>query len=128
MRLLMWIAVIDSVIFSNQFFTAYICKFNLPEIYVLTAFWRPATVEYRLKALLIFYQDSTFIELFGLYFSICLNICLQIDLILMIRNPFKDKSNNIKFYVGICLLVSTVASSICTITVNQSFSAVLTAK
>ena len=108
----MLIAVIDSVTFSNQFFLTYSCVFKLPDIYVLTAFWKPATVESRLKAFSILLYSGTFIELFGIFFSICLNICLQIDLILMIRDPFKDKSKNLRVYIGISFIVSTVASYI----------------
>jgi hypothetical protein len=36
MRLMMWIAIVDSFYFSNQFFITYACLFRLPELLIWT--------------------------------------------------------------------------------------------
>jgi hypothetical protein len=39
MKLLMWIAIIDALYFSNQFFTTYCCYFWIPEQIVWFTTW-----------------------------------------------------------------------------------------
>ena len=65
-------------------------------------------------ALLTVLQNTTFIELAGILFSMCLNICLQFDLVQMIRQPFKDKGSSIKWYVGVSSFLSIVFGAVCT--------------
>lgn len=65
-------------------------------------------------ALLTIVQNTTFIELAGILFSMCLNICLQFDLVQMIRQPFKDKGSSIKWYVGVSSFLSIIFGAFCT--------------
>lgn len=87
---------------------------KLPEMIVWTTKWQEPTVDSKLIALFQIIQNTTFIELAGIVFSMCLNICLQYDLVQMIRQPFKDKGSSIKFYIGISAFVSFFSGIITT--------------
>jgi hypothetical protein len=77
----MWIAIVDSIYFSNQFFVTFTCVLGMPELFVWTTTFTTVTPESKLLALAKFLPSTTLIEMLGLYISMCLNICLQIDLI-----------------------------------------------
>lgn len=57
------------------------------------------------------FKAGSFIEFFGLYLSLALNICLLSDLILMIKYPFKDKDSRLKIYIVFSFFVSVIVST-----------------
>ena len=110
MRLFMWTAFADALFFSNQFFNVYQCHLGFPTIISWCVYWQPADYYTKVKAIMMMFKSVGFIEYFGLYLSIMLNICLLSDLILMIKYPFQDKDKRVKKYLfysfGTSLLVS----------------------
>lgn len=56
------------------------------------------------------FKAGSFIEFFGLYLSLALNICLLSDLILMIKYPFKDKDSRLKIYITFSIFLSAFVS------------------
>lgn len=64
--------------------------------------------------------SASFVEYFGIYLSLSLFYCLNADLILMIKFPFKDKQSRMKFYLTACFLASTIVAVIVTSVTNNS--------
>ena len=81
---------------------------------VWTTTWQKPTTALITSALLTIVQNTTFFELTGILFSMCLNICLQFDLVKMIREPFKDKGSSVKWYIGISSFLSALFGIITT--------------
>lgn len=111
MRLFMWIAFADALYFSNTFFPLNTCNLGIPYMVCWFVHWQPATYQNLSSAMMTLYNSIQWIEFFGLYLSLCLNICLMIDLVLMIKFPFGGKESRMNKYVFIsftsALCVST---------------------
>jgi len=84
----------------------------MPKIVSWFVYWQSATYFNQVKAVVMLFKSGGFIEFFGLYLSLMLNICLLSDLILMIKYPFKDKDSRMKKYLifsfGVSAFVSIV--------------------
>lgn len=64
--------------------------------------------------------SASFFEYFGIYLSLSLFYCLNADLILMIKYPFKDKQSRMKFYLTACFIASISVAVIVTSVINNS--------
>lgn len=106
MKLFCLIAISDASACFNQFFAPMACKFGFPSLMAATVLGKPATPENQYLAIQYIQRLSSFIEIYFLYLSLIATICLCVDLVLMIKHPFKMKEPRMKIY----MIVSTVSS------------------
>ena len=67
---------------------------------------RSDAIEVQYRALWILEVSLNFSAYFLAFLTILLNTCLAIDLVLMIRNPFKAKEVRVPFYLWGCIIVA----------------------
>ena len=105
MKLFMYIAAAEGAHQLNFSFTALMCPLYQPELLAYTVFFTndPATV-YSCAVFLL--SMANFVSIFCLNMALYLSLCLCIDLILMIRMPFKQKDARISLYLSLAFVLS----------------------
>ena len=111
MRLFMFLAIADSLYYSNAFFTYAVCRIKLPQLMSYTVFWSHPTIEVQHYSLFQQYQGSLFFECFGLFLNMACNFCLIFDLVIMIKQPFSDKSKFMTKYQWGSILSAFIVST-----------------
>lgn len=106
MKLFMVIAIADASTCFTQFFAPYACILGIPKLMCYTIFGAYPTPENQIKALDLIQNLTTFTECFFLYLSLTATMMLCVDLILMIKHPFRPKEPRMTTYVAFSLLVS----------------------
>jgi len=98
MKLFMYLALADSIYVGNQFFNTLICPLQLPKIWNTTINFRPTTFMNLNYVLMQQAKIFAFIDFFAFYWYAILTFYLILDLILVTKNPFADKTKYMKFY------------------------------
>lgn len=106
MKLFMIIAIADASTCFNQFFAPYACILGIPKLMCWTLLGRNATPANQILALNVIQNILTFNESLFLYLSLTATMMLCVDLILMIKHPFRQKEPRMKFYVWFSVLTS----------------------
>lgn len=106
MKLFMYIAIADSIYYSNQFFSRLLCLWGFPRMLNATVFWNREGPSALYRALYVDFISVQSIEVFGLGLSASLNFCLILDLILMMKTPFANKGQYMTKYLLISPLVA----------------------
>lgn len=106
MKLFMIIAIADASTCFNQFFAPYACILGIPKLMCWTLLGRDATPTNQILALNVIQNILTFNESLFLYLSLTATMMLCVDLILMIKHPFRQKEPRMKFYVWFSVLTS----------------------
>ena len=122
MRLFMWIAFADALYFSNTFFPLYTCQLGIPNMVCWLVYWEKPTYVSLSKVMVTLYNSIQWIEFFGLYLSLCLNICLMIDLVLMIKFPFNSKDKRMTRYIVVSMISAVLVSSFLVHSIVENFS------
>jgi hypothetical protein len=82
-----------------------VCEWELYQLFAKTVL-RSDAIEVQYRALWILKVSLNFSAYFLVFLTILLNTCLAIDLVLMIRNPFKAKEVRVPFYLWGCIIVT----------------------
>jgi hypothetical protein len=98
--------------FSMILVSSNFCWLRLDQLFVTTVFWE-STDDFsaRVRAIKIVKETSTVQTIFLLMMMTSLNICLCMDLVLMLRRPFSNHTGRTSKYV----LISTIVSLLTTI-------------
>ena len=110
MRLIMYIALAES---GYQYFLIQqfqICDFHLNWLFAWTFFYSNDAY-YLFKSNDILTRSCIFGASFCIEFGILLNICLCIDLILMVRYPFESTSGRVNKYLIISFILALIPAS-----------------
>ena len=110
MKLFMYIAVADSLYYSNQFFMYADCTLHLPQLMDYTVYFTRSTDKHLFRALYIQYLSVQTFEYFGVLLTFSLNFFLIFDLVMMIRHPFSDKSRYMVWYLSLSTVFAILVS------------------
>ena len=109
MKLIMYLAFIESTyqyLLISQF---YICKFDLNYLFSITV-WRSGSLyDVAWATYLLLYSDL-YLATLCIEMSVLINIFLCVDLILMVRYPFDNKQNRIWKYMVASFLMAQPTS------------------
>ena len=109
MKLIMYLALVES---GYQFFLIqqfYICKFNLHQLFAQTIYYS-VDPYYVYKATNILMCSCLFQATFCIQLGQLFNICLCVDLVLMVRYPFDSKDGRVNRYLIISILLALIPS------------------
>ena len=109
MKLIMYLAFVESVFQILIVQNDYICAQKYNYVFSWTIFFGASDYDVA-RATVILTQSSAFIATMCIGMSICLNTCICIDLILMVRYPFTKKEPRVRLYLLGSLLVSIPTS------------------
>lgn len=115
----MFIAVADSSIFCNQFFSFMSCRMYIPQVMCWTMFFKPSTYKCQDRAIKMIFVSSNFWEVFWIMVTLQLNICLCVDLVLMIKYPFQDKQSRMKYYLTSAVVIPFIIGMLNVFYLNQ---------
>jgi hypothetical protein len=90
--LVMMISFVGASIFFSYFFGNEICGLRLYEVTAATIFWRWNDPYYNFWAAIYLWSSAVFLAIFLLNAMLWLNIAMAVDLIVMIKYPFRPKS------------------------------------
>ena len=119
MKLFKYIAVSDSIYYSNQFFSHVCCGWHFPELLASSVFFGDTGYHSYYRALWVQFLGVQTIEIFGLAWNASLNFCLMFDLITMMKSPFSDKRKYMLKYLVISSLVAFFLAIGCTIEITD---------
>lgn len=85
------------------------CKLGLPKLFAYTMF-QSGDLEERCLYTYQYFVLAYFSEVFWLYMALCLNTCLCVDLILMIKYPFVRKEKFMNWYLTVAILASLIVA------------------
>ena len=120
MKLFMMIALTDSFMFWMLFMEPFICKLGLPELFLITT--GSQVDENHLTVLsrsLAFFCES--LKVFCYVTTLNLNICVCIDMVLMIKNPFTKQTSRMKYYQILSIFGGLVAIIVELLSVHKEF-------
>ena len=87
------------------------CWLQLDRLFVVTVLWEsPSDIDARNRALTIVQTASTVWTIFLLMMITALNICLCLDLVLMLRRPFSSHTSRTKWYLLVSLLAALLTT------------------
>lgn len=122
MKLIMYSAFADAILSFNLFSSYVICRFGLPELFAMTVLFQSPAIdqatgsqtsdwfEAKWKSLWILETAINFYSLLFLFFTINLNTCLAIDLILMFKHPFARKDDRLAPYIWTSFIIALALS------------------
>lgn len=90
--LVMMISFVGASIFFSYFFGNEVCQFKLYELAAASIFFRWKDPYYDFWAAIMLWSSAVFLAIFLLNAMLWLNICMAVDLIVMIKYPFRPKS------------------------------------
>ena len=98
MKLFMMIAFIDSTLFWLLFMEPYICPLHLYEVLTYSLFQTTDadTVQSVVRRYAYLLETA---KVFCYVSSLCLNVCVCIDLVLMVKNPFTRQDSRMPTYL-----------------------------
>ena len=97
MKLFMYLMACDSTVLFAYVFSLSSCSWNLPRLFAETVFFSSDCAE-KLRALKVLTRTGVFSTLFASSTGVGLQICVCVDLILMIKSPFKTKESRMPWY------------------------------
>ena len=83
----------------------YICDFGFNTLFAATVFFSFKSY-YMARSTIILFMAADFISTFCVNLALTLNVCLCLDLILMVRDPFKKKEGRVPLYVASSVVFS----------------------
>jgi len=106
-KLIMLVDVyVDIELFMSYFTYSFASSFNETVIsFFSNASYQNANQGF-VRSIILLYVSSNFSSLFAVIFSILLNTCLAIDLILMLKHPFAIKEKRTIIYVIISFVIA----------------------
>lgn len=110
MRLIMYIAFMETVVQFALIMQLQACKWNLNVLFAWTVYFQ-TDIYYKARALMIQIISTVWLAVFATFMTIMLNMMLSIDLILTVRYPFKKKDGRNMIYLTISLIVAAVYTS-----------------
>ena len=110
MKLFMLLLACDGSVLFNYGVSLQACDWGLPKLLAWTIFFNN-DCESVLTAVIKLSNSAIFGTLFFSVASVCLNICVCIDLILTIKRPFKAKEPRMPRYYAFTFLVAIVQAS-----------------
>jgi hypothetical protein len=109
MKLIMAISFVDAYMNLNMVANSDICSYGQQKLFARTVLFDSGPVaEY--TSLYLLYNISNASDVFLLFVTILLNTFLALDLILMIRLPFKSKESLYTIYLTSSVLISATLS------------------
>jgi hypothetical protein len=102
MKLFMYVAMLDGSLFWYYFIEPYFCAMNYPlGIWYSTFHFRAPTQQQELDMYIVLSESVQFFNTFTWCASMQINICICIDLVLMIKHPFEKKGKRMaKYYLS----------------------------
>lgn len=119
MPIVMMIAFTGSSIYFIYFFGSNLCQYSLYKLLATTLFFHPGNSFFEYKSALLLWSCIVFYSTFLLNLMIWLNFCMAIDLVFMIKYPFKSKSSG--FFYLISFGTSFVVAVLNCIAYSHSF-------
>jgi hypothetical protein len=110
LKLLFYISLADLFMIMVVFSGYKICDFNLHEFFAKTVLFSDTELSVYTALWLLNVYMNIFI-LFFVYVSVILNTCLAVDLVLMIKYPFKVKEKRLPRYFAVTLIISVVMTA-----------------
>jgi hypothetical protein len=110
MNIVMAISFLGAAIFFAYFFGNGVCYFELYKLMAGTLFFRWGDPYYDYMGALVLWASCVFLSVFLLNAMLMLNIFLAVDLVYMIKYPFRPKSS--KGYLAISSVISVIAASL----------------
>ena len=111
MKLIMYLALAEFGFQMLLILQFYICDFGFHFLFAATVYFN-VDVYYLARSAYILVAAADFASTFCVNLALSLNVCLCMDLILMIRDPFKSKEARVPMY----LFVSFTFSLGCAVT------------
>ena len=107
MKLIMYLAFIESTYQTQLVFQFYLCKWDLNDIFAYTV-WYNDDVYHQARATFILVYASIFASVLTIAMSQLLNAFICVDLILMVRYPFDSKEGRINKYVILSFVLAFI--------------------
>ena len=110
MRLIMYIAFMETVVQFALIMQLQACKWNLNTLFAYTVYF-DGDIYYQARGLFIQLIATIWLAVFATFSTVMLNMMLSIDLILTVRYPFKKKEGRNPIYLTISVVFSTLYTS-----------------
>ena len=115
MKLFMIITACDNWVLFQYFMSLHTCEFGLYKLFSKTVFYsKTGECEDEYRALYILTKSSTQACLFAVNYGFILQICVCVDLILMLKKPFTPKESRMPYYHAAAFLDSAFISTVYT--------------
>lgn len=105
MRLIMYLAFVESIFQITLLLSERICQFRVNELLSWTIYFSNDPYDVA-KATMLLANCCNFFSLGFMSLSISLNTCLCLDLILMVRYPFGKKESRVPWYLTISCIIA----------------------
>lgn len=109
MRLIMYLAMCESIYQIMLLLSERICQFRLNELLAWTLYFGASNYDVSRTTVLLA-KSCNFLSLAFLSMSMSLNMCLCVDLVLMVRFPFDKKENRVPWYLSYSILLAIVVA------------------
>jgi hypothetical protein len=117
MRLFFVMSLVDAAVCLLVYEAGNVCTWNLYEFFAATVFFsEQPQAQYR--ALWILQATKNYFAILCMFTTIMLNTCLAVDLILMIKHPFKIKEKRTQVYIALSFAVAFLMTTAWAATLN----------
>jgi hypothetical protein len=119
MKLILYIAMVDTALSLISFTSYNICAWKIYEFFSHYVYFRTDWFAYQ-RSLWVINVSANYFSVFLIFMSIMLNACLAVDLILMLKHPFKSKEARIPLYLVSSIAVTVFITTAWLMTVYKS--------
>lgn len=108
LRLYKWMAACSTTIFGTSITCHFYCSLNLDYLLAFTSPWYKNFTP--IKAVDYAFKTKSYLIFTAVVMINVINICLSIDLIMILRQPFSQHEKRIKWYLLASVLIATCGS------------------
>lgn len=110
MKLILYIGMTDTALSLISYTTYHVCPWGLYQLFAQTVYFRSDPFAYQ-RALWVLAVSANYFSITLIFLTFALNAFLAVDLILMLKYPFKSKESRVPLYVVFSILVTLVLTT-----------------